>query len=70
MRYLERKQKMEYLLEMIEKNRCISLKQIADKYGCSERTVGRMIAHLKEEGNAITYCKMSKKYTKKCNDII
>ena len=65
MRYLERKQKMEYLLEMIEKGRCISLKQMAEKYECSERTVARMIADLKEEGHDIYYCKSIRKYTKK-----
>ena len=65
MRYLERKQKMQYLLEMIEKDRCISLKQMAEKFESSERTVGRMIADLKEEGHEINYCKSTKKYTKK-----
>lgn len=64
MKYLERKQKIEYLLEMIEKNRCISLKQIAEKYECSERTVGRMIAVLREEGHEIIYCKWTKTYKK------
>ena len=64
MKFIERKQKVEYLLEMIEKDRCISLKQIAEKFECSERTVGRMIADLKEEGHEIHYCKSTKKYTK------
>ena len=65
MKFIERKQKMEYLLEMIEKGRCISLKQIAEKFECSERTVGRMIAVLKEEGHEINYCKLTKTYKKK-----
>ena len=39
MRYIERKQKSEYLLELIEKGKCHSLKQIADKFECSESTI-------------------------------
>ena len=64
MKFIERKQKMEYLLEMIEKDRCISLKQIADKYECSERTVRRMITELKEEGHEINYSRASRKFCK------
>lgn len=62
MKFLERKQKMEYLLEMIEKGRCISLSQIADKFEVSRRTVKRMIAELREEGHYIKYCKFQKKF--------
>jgi len=64
MKFIERKQKVEYLLEMIKKNRCISLKQIAEKYECSERTVRRMITELKEEGHEINYCRASRKFCK------
>ena len=64
MKFIERKQKMEYLLEMIEKNRCISLKQIAEKFECSTRTVRRMITDLKQEGHEINYCRASRKFYK------
>ncbi len=57
MRFIERKQKIEYLLEMIEKGRCNSYHQIAEKFECSESTVKRMLSDLKEEGHDIKYCK-------------
>ena len=62
MKFTERKKKLDYLLEMIEKGQCISTKQIAEKFNCSNRTVERMIAELKEEGIPIQYCKGSNKY--------
>ncbi|MFW6369887.1 MAG: HTH domain-containing protein [Bacteroidota bacterium] len=62
MKYLERKERNEYLLEMIEKNRCFSLKQIKHKFECSERTVKRMLSELRDEGYNIKYCKSMKKF--------
>lgn len=62
MRFIERKKKLEYLLEMIEKERCTSLSQIADKFEISKRTVKRMIAELREEGYVIKYCRLSGKF--------
>ena len=53
---------MEYLLEMIEKGRCVSLWQIADKFEVSRRTVKRMIAELREEGHSIKYCRITGKF--------
>jgi DNA invertase Pin-like site-specific DNA recombinase len=51
MTYLERKKKEEYLLYLIEKERFYSLEKIAENYGCSVRTVKRMIFNLRDEGN-------------------
>jgi len=62
MNYVEKKQRMDYLLELIEKGRCLSLSQIADKFECSERTVKRMIAQLRNQGYDIRYCHYSKKF--------
>ena len=62
MRFLERKQKLEYLLEMIEKGRCISIQQIAVTFNCSKRTATRMISELKEDGNDIYYCRKKQIY--------
>jgi biotin operon repressor len=64
MKFTERKQKLEYLLIMIEKGRCISLQQVSEKYGCSKRTIRRMMVELKEEGHAICYCKTTQKFYK------
>ena len=62
MKYLERKQRNEYLLEMIEKKRCFSLKQITEIYDCSERTVKRMLSELRDEGHNVKYCKSLKRF--------
>jgi len=62
MKFIERKQKLEYLLEMTEKGRCQSLTQIADKFEVSKRTAKRMIAELREEGADIKYCRVLKNF--------
>ena len=62
MRFIERKKKLEYLLYLISKGRMLSIRQIAEKYGCSNRTVKRMISDLKEEGYKISYSKSLKKF--------
>ncbi len=63
MTFTERKQKTEYLLEMIRKGRCFSLKQVACKFECSERTVKRMMVILREEGYDIYYCYYFRKFS-------
>jgi predicted DNA-binding transcriptional regulator YafY len=62
MNFTERKRKIDYLLELINKNKCITPDQVAQKFGCSARTVKRMIAILREEGHNIKFCKISSKY--------
>lgn len=62
MRFVDRKQRSDYLLEMIEKGRCMSLKQIASLFHISERTAKRMIAELREQGHLIVYCRSSKRF--------
>jgi len=62
MNFIERKKRLDYLLEMIEKGQCISTNQLADKFDCSTRTIERMINELRNEGLNIKYCSTSKKY--------
>jgi len=62
MNFRERKERLEYLLEMIEKGRCISTVQIAEKFNCSSKTVERMIIKLRENGHNIKYCRKSARY--------
>jgi len=62
MKFTERKQKLEYLLEKIQKGRCLSLESIARGFCVSKRTAKRMIAELREEGHFIVYCKFSKRF--------
>lgn len=65
MDYITYTEKLNYLLEMIEKGRLTSLQQAAEKFDCSERTIQRMINILREQGYQIIYSKSDKKYFKK-----
>ncbi|HAL64648.1 MAG TPA: hypothetical protein DCP10_03640 [Bacteroidales bacterium] len=62
MDYLTYTEKLNYLLEMIEKGRLTSLQQAAEKFDCSERTIRRMINMLREQGYQIKYSRVNKKY--------
>ncbi|PCI96535.1 MAG: hypothetical protein COB15_09795 [Flavobacteriales bacterium] len=62
MNFIERKKRLDYLLEMIEKGQCISTNQLADKFNCSTRTIERMVNELRNEGINVKYCSTSKKY--------
>lgn len=51
------------LVEVYIKNRWANTPSIiAKKLGTSERTILRMISHLKKQGNQIEYCKKEKVY--------
>ena len=60
----EKKEKLIYLLELIEKGRCTSLSEMAKRFDCSKRTIKRMVAILREEGNNIRYCQKNRKFIK------
>ncbi|MBD0833719.1 HTH domain-containing protein [Aestuariibaculum sediminum] len=62
MTYAERKEKEEYLLYLIKQKRLYSLKEVADNFDCSERTLKRIIFHLRDEGYNIKYCRKKHKY--------
>jgi biotin operon repressor len=62
MDYLSYEKRLEYILELIEKNRFRSLEQVAKNFGCSTRTIKRMISHLRETGHDIQYLRLEKKY--------
>jgi biotin operon repressor len=62
MNYNERKKRLGYLLELIEKGQCISTNQMAQKFNCSKRTVKRLIDELRIEGYDIQYCTSIKKF--------
>jgi len=46
MNFRERKERSECLLEMVEKGRCTSTSQVADKFNCCSKTVKRSIDEL------------------------
>ncbi len=62
MDYLTYSERLNYLLEMIEKGQLLSLKQASEKFDCSERTIRRMINMLKEQGYQIKYSRKNMKY--------
>ena len=69
MDYYSYSKRVEYLLEMIKKNRCISIGQVASIFSCSNRTVKRMLALLRENGNEIEYCRKQKIFKVKINSV-
>lgn len=62
MNYLTYTERLNYLLELIEKGQLFSLKQASEKFECSESTTKRMLRTLREQGHHIKYCQKTKKY--------
>jgi len=62
MTFSERKNNLDYLLYLLEQNRLCSLNCVADKFGCSQRTVERMLNDLRNEGHDIRFSKQKQKY--------
>jgi len=60
--YAERKEKEKYLLYLIKHNRLTSIEKVANDFGCSTRTIKRMLCDLKNEGHKIVYCYNTKRY--------
>jgi DeoR/GlpR family transcriptional regulator of sugar metabolism len=57
--------RLTYLLELIEKQRLRSISEVAKKFDCSNRTVKRMLNHLREQGHDICYDRLQKKFVLK-----
>ena len=53
MDYLTYSERLNYLLEMIEKGQLLSLKQASEKFGCSESTIKRMLQTIRKQGHHI-----------------
>ena len=62
MDYRSYQQRLQYLLELAKKNRLRSLDFTAKRFGCSTRTLKRMISHLRAQGHDIRYDRINKKY--------
>jgi len=62
MDYRSYEKRLEYVLELISKNRFRSLEATAEKFSCSTRTIKRMLNHLRENGHDIQYDRQQKKY--------
>ncbi|WP_373275029.1 HTH domain-containing protein [Parapedobacter tibetensis] len=62
MDYLTYSIRLDYLLELINKRRLHSPKEIAEKFNCTEKTVRNMINVLRKKGHKIEYCNQNRKY--------
>ncbi|MGY3212454.1 HTH domain-containing protein [Mucilaginibacter sp. HD30] len=62
MDYRSYEQRLNYLVELLEKNRFRSLQNTADRFSCSTRTIKRMLNHLRDRGHIIQYDRLQKKY--------
>jgi DeoR/GlpR family transcriptional regulator of sugar metabolism len=62
MDYRSYEKRLDYILELIEKNRFRSLEAVASRFDCSTRTVKRMLNHLRDRGHVIRYDRLQKKY--------
>lgn len=62
MDYIEKKERLDYLLELIKKERCNTIKEIVLRFDISQSTAKRMIASLRDMGHPITFSKFSNKY--------
>ncbi|HVX00183.1 MAG TPA: HTH domain-containing protein [Candidatus Babeliaceae bacterium] len=54
--------RLSYILELIEKQRLRSIGDVAKRFECSNRTVKRMLTHLREQGHDIQYDRLQKKF--------
>jgi predicted DNA-binding transcriptional regulator YafY len=54
--------RLNYVLELIEKNRFISVESAAQRFSVSTRTVKRMLDHLRDQGHDVQYDRKKKKY--------
>lgn len=62
MDYLSYEKRLKYILELITKGRFGSMEAVARRFGCSSRTLKRMINVLREKGHQITYDRRQRKY--------
>lgn len=62
MDYRSYEKRLDYIVELITKNRFRSIEAVATRFSCSTRTVKRMINHLRDRGHDIRYNRLEKKY--------
>lgn len=62
MDYRSYEKRLDYILELIIKNRFRAIESVANRFSCSTRTVKRMLNHLRDRGHDIRYNRLEKKY--------
>ncbi|WP_374988003.1 HTH domain-containing protein [Marinoscillum sp. MHG1-6] len=67
MDYFTYSQRLDYLLELITKERLSSPKDLESQFDCTERTVRKMINDLRRKGYVIRYSRECSKYILDCD---
>lgn len=62
MNFITYQERLNYVLDLIEKGSLRSPKQVANQFFCNEETVREMINNLREQGYKIAYSRKVKKY--------
>ncbi len=62
MDYRSYEKRLDYIVELITKNRFRSIEDAANRFSCSTRTIKRMLNHLRDRGHDIQYDRLQKKY--------
>ncbi|HEY0896910.1 MAG TPA: HTH domain-containing protein [Sphingobacteriaceae bacterium] len=62
MDYFTYEERLNYLLELAQKGRFLSQRQMAQKFECSEATIKRMVKHLKGRGHDLRYSRALNKF--------
>jgi len=62
MNFIVYQERLNYLLNLVEKGSVHSPKQITTIFFCSDKTARNMINTLRQQGHVIVYCRKEKKY--------
>ncbi len=62
MRFIDKKQKLDYLIELIKKENTGTAKELADRLCVSLPTIENYMSILREEGYKISYCTLRRTY--------
>ncbi|KAF5042884.1 hypothetical protein DSECCO2_508040 [anaerobic digester metagenome] len=62
MNYINKKEKLEYLIELMNKGNCGNAAQLAGRLGVSERTLKNYLSTLREMGYKVIYDQSAKTY--------
>lgn len=62
MDFLTYSTRLDHVLELIKRGSLTSPHDLTEKFDCSERTIRKMIDHLKTKGYNIRYSRRQKKY--------
>jgi len=62
MDYRSYEKRLDYIVELLTKNRFRSIADVASRFSCSTRTIKRMLNHVRERGHDIQYDRLQKKY--------